>query len=106
MRGQIQEILRRFGQRVVLRPREDALETRAFLQPVTRRNEQMPEEMMELGSLDGRLWLYLGVAEIADGDSILWNGDEFRVRSSRPWYVGDQLLYWWAALERAKEAEA
>jgi len=106
MKKQLQEILRRFGQQVILRPDRDALTVRAFLQPVIRRDEQMPETMMELGSIDGRLWLYLGTEEAADGDILDWNGLEFRVRSSRPWYVGDELLYWWASLERAKEAEA
>jgi len=106
MKRQVQEILGRFGQQVILRPDGDALVVRAFLQPVTRRDEQMPEEMTELGSIDGRLWLYLGTEEAADGDTLRWNGMEFRVRSSRPWYVGDELLYWWASLERAKEAEA
>ena len=33
-----------------------------------------------------------------------WNGVTYRVRSSRPWSVGETQLYWWAALERAKEA--
>ena len=106
MRGQVQEILRRFGQQVTLRPQRDGVKTRAFLQPVTERNEQLPELMTELGCVDGRLWLYLGAAEVAADDGIRWNGTEFRVRSSRPWHVGDELLYWWAALERAKEAEA
>lgn len=104
MKRQLQEILRRFGQQVILRPDEEAVAARAFLQPVTRRDERMPETMMELGSIDGRLWLYLGTEEAVDGDAIRWNGREFRVRSSRPWYVGEELLYWWAALEQAKEA--
>jgi hypothetical protein len=29
---------------------------------------------------------------------------EFRVRSSRPYYIGEQLVYWWASLEQAREA--
>ena len=105
MRRQVQEILRRFGQRVVLRPDGDAAETRAFLQSVARESERMPGEMTALGAVDGRLWLYLGDAEVADGDIVRWNGTSFRVRSSRPWYVGEELLYWWAVLEAAREAE-
>ena len=106
MKREVREILARFGQSVILRSGEDAMETRAFLQPVARKGEQMPERMTELGAVDGRLWLYLGTAEVADGDTVLWNDSEFRVRSRRPWYVGGELLYWWAALEREKEAEA
>ena len=104
MRRQVQEILRRFGQSVVLRPDRDAAESRAFLQPAARESERMPGEMTVLGAVDRRLWLYLGSEEAADGDSVLWNGRTFRVCSSRPWYAGEELVYWWAVLELEKEA--
>lgn len=77
---------------------------RAFLQPVASKSEQMPEDMTGLGAIDGRLWLYLGQTGVEAGDRMTWNGTEFSVRSSRPYYAGDTLLYWWAALERANEA--
>ena len=105
MRKQVQAILRRFGQRVILRPDRDGAQVRAFLQSVAREGEGMPGEITALGAVDGRLWLYLGDAEVADGDTVRWNGRSFRVRSSRPWYVGEELLYWWAVLEAAREAE-
>ena len=58
----------------------------------------------ELGGIDGRLWLYLGKSAVAKNDRICWQDKEFRVRSSRPYYIGEKLMYWWAALEQAKEA--
>ena len=100
----IREILRCHGQQVTIRlPTGDAV-TQAFLQPVTERGEQVPEEQSELGGIDGRLCLYLGKSAVKEKDCICWNGSEFRVRSSRPYYIGEKLLYWWAALEQAKEA--
>lgn len=105
MKRQIQEILRRFGQTVTLRQAAGEQTCRAFLQPVEKSGEQAVSEMTPLGALDQRLWLYLGDAAVEAEDRILWNGKTFRVRSSRPWCVGAETLYWWAALERAKEAE-
>jgi len=104
MNDQVRDILRRYGQTVTLRTGGGEAESRAFLQPVTQKQEQVPERMTALGAVDGRLWLYLGEAAVAGGDSVLWKGVEFRVRSSRPYYIGETLLYWWASLERAKEA--
>ena len=104
MKDWIQEILTRHGQMVTIRMADGDAATRAFIQPVTERWEQMPDEMTALGGIDARLWLYLGRSAVETADRILWNGMEFRVRSSRPYYVGETMLYWWASLEQAKEA--
>lgn len=101
---EIQKIMARHGQSVTIRKEDGDAVTRAFIQPVTERKEQEHGEMTEIGSVDGRLWLYLGRSAVNRTDRVLWNGMEFRVRSSRPYYDGENLLYWWAALERAKEA--
>ena len=105
MKDWIREILSRHGQMVTIRMKDGDAATRAFIQPVTERQEREPDEMTELGGLDGRSWLYLGRSAVDTADRILWNGMEFRVRSSRPYYVGETMLYWWASLERAREAE-
>lgn len=97
-------ILKRHGQTVTVSASEGEESVRAFLQPVTEKNEQLPGDMSELGYLDDRLWLYLGKREVQPGDALAWNGLTFRVRSSRPYYIGGVLMYWWAALEAAKEA--
>ena len=104
MTHEIQTILNRHGQLATIRRADGDTAVRAFLQPVTERREQEVGGMTGLGSVDGRLWLYLGRTAVNPEDRILWNGMELRVRSSRPYYAGEQLLYWWAALERAKEA--
>lgn len=103
MTGDIREIMDRYGQRVTLRRGDGETETRAFLQPVTERREQEAGEPTALGTVDERLWLYLGRETVDAGDRVLWNGMELRVRSSRPCYAGETLLYWRASLERAKE---
>lgn len=103
MTGEIQAVMARHGQRMTLRRRGGDVETRAFLQSVTERREREAGAMTALGAVDERLWLYLGREAVDTGDRVLWNGMELRVRSSRPYYAGETLLYWWAALERAKE---
>ena len=104
MRGAIQAVLERYGQPVMLHLADGNVAVKAFLQPMASPNEQVPGEMTEVGSIDGRLWLYMGQAAVEADDRMEWNGTEFRVRSSRPYYAGNTLLYWWAVLEQAKEA--
>ena len=100
MRG----ILERYGQEAVLEGPEGEETIRAFLQPLPEKGEAEVTAMTELGSLDDRLWQYLGQRAVAPGDALRWEGLRLRVRSSRPWYLGSALVYWWASLERAKEA--
>lgn len=104
MRDWIGAVLERYGQSVTVERGGESVSVRAFLQPVTERNEQVPEDFTGIGWLDGRLWLYLGRMEVEPGDVLIWNGSGYRVRSSRPYYIGAELLYWWAALEQAREA--
>lgn len=103
MTGSIREIMDRHGQRMTLRRGDGDVETRALLQPVAERREREAGAMTALGAVDERLWLYLGRSAVDTGDRVSWNGMELRVRSSRPYYAGETLLYWWASLERAKE---
>lgn len=101
----VDDILRRYGQELVVERRDGTGETvRAFLQPVRERGEGGPEPS-PIGGLDGRLWLYLGKAPLRTGDRVAWEGRRFCVRSGRPHYIGDRLSHWRAVLERAREAE-
>jgi len=104
MKNCIREIMERCGQTVTIRNGETTQTAQAFLQPVTKQGEQMPDSMCGIGALDGRLWLYLGQAEVRPGDNILWNGQTFRVRSNREYHLGETSLYWWASLETEREA--
>ena len=104
MRACIREIMERHGQTVTIRSGEKTQTARAFLQPVTKQSEQAPDSMCGIGALDGRLWLYLGQTEVRPEDDILWNGQVFRVRSSREYHIRETALYWWASLETEREA--
>lgn len=100
----VRRILEQYGQTVTLETETGRREARAFLQPVRERRETVPGTVTEIGWLDGRLWLYLGREEIRPGDTAEWNGMAFRVRSSRPYYIGGTLSHWRASLERRWEA--
>lgn len=100
----IREIVSRYGQEVTIRTANGQVSDRAFLQPVTEREEQVPDAMTGIGWIDGRLWLYLGKMPVGPTDQVLWNGTAFHVRSSRPYYIGETLAYWWASLEEEREA--
>lgn len=100
----VEEILDKYGQEVTVEHEDTAETVRAFLQPITERDEAVPETAA-IGWLDGRLWLYLGRKAAEAGDLVCWNGQRFRVRSGRPHYIGDTLCHWRAVLERARETE-
>jgi len=100
----IDEILAKYGQEVTVEHGGETETVRAFIQPLTERDEAVTETTA-VGWLDGRLWLYLGRKAVEAGDVILWNGQRFRVRSGRPHYIGGTLCHWRAVLERARETE-
>ena len=102
----VKEILAQYGQPVTVHKAADGTkaETLAFLQPVTKQGESVPEHVTGLGWYDGRLWLYLGDMAVDTGDIVAWNDRHFRVRSAREWYLGREVHHWWAVLEQAKEA--
>lgn len=97
-----QDIMRRYGQAVTVETPTGDVSTRAFLQPVTQRGEQVPDAVTGIGWIDGRLWLYLGDTVVGPRDTVVWNGKRFRVRSSRPYYIGETLTHWWASLEERR----
>ena len=105
MTGWVRQILEGYGQKVTVQTGETTVDVRAFLQPVPERSERAREEATPIGWVDGRLWLYLGLQAVESGDTINWNGRAFRVRSSRPYYVGQTLSHWWAMLEAEREAQ-
>lgn len=100
----VREILERYGQEVTVLSGGEEAAVRAFVQPVAERGEQVPSAVTALGWTDGRLWLYLGRRELAAGDLLRWRGMTLRVRSCRPYYIGEELSHFWAALEPEREA--
>ena len=100
----IEKILERYGQPVTIYGTEGEVSARAFLQPVMENQEAEPFVMTELGSIDDRLWRYLGRIPLEERDVVAHDGKRFSVRSCRPYYVGETAIYWWAMLEREREA--
>ena len=100
----IWRVTARYGQNVSVQTGEETVSVRAFLQPVPERSERVRETVTPIGWVDGRMWQYLGQMALEAGDILTWNDLTFRVRSCRPYYIGDRLSHYWAALEREWEA--
>jgi hypothetical protein len=47
---------------------------------------------------------YLGQEPLETGDVLAWEGLTFSVRRCRPYYIGQALSHYWAALEKEREA--
>lgn len=100
----VKSVMERYGQTLRIETADATEDVRAFLQPLTENSERVPSAVTSLGWLDTRLWLYLGREKLTDGDAVAWGERRFRVRSARPYGMGDEVLYWWALLEAEKEA--
>ena len=100
----VRQVLDRYGQEITLCRGETETAIRAFLQPMTERDERARSEVTSIGWVDGRLWLYLGQTALEEGEALAWEATRFRVRSCRPYYIGNALSHYWAALEKEREA--
>ena len=100
----MQELLRRYGQSATLKNPAGEKMIRAFLQPEKARTETVPGEQTPIGWVDERLWSYIGLAAVEPGDIIRQGNTAYRVRSSRAYWLGDQVHHWWALLETEREA--
>ena len=100
----VRGVMERYGQTLQIETSDMTGEVRAFLQPLAENGKRSPSAVTGLGWLDNRLWLYLGREKMADGDVVVWGEKRLRVRSARPYAIGDAVLYWWALLETEKEA--
>ena len=103
----LSEAFARYGMSVsVLHGRETA-ETKAFLQLVKRENGEEPFSVTALGAVDEQCWRYLGPADVAVamGDFVQCGERRYVVRAAGPFYVGEEIAYYWAMLQ-PKEEEA
>ena len=100
----MERILERYGQSVTLKNKDGEQEIRAFLQPEKAREEGVPGTVTPIGWVDDRLWSYIGLAAVEPGDIIRQGDTAYRVRSSRAYWLGDQVHHWWALLETEREA--
>ena len=100
----VRQVLERYGQDVTVDTADGERTVRAFLQPMTERDERARSDVTSIGWVDGRLWLYLGQTALEEGEALAWEATRFRVRSCRPYYIGNALSHYWAALEQEREA--
>lgn len=100
MKESIHAIMERWGQALVREREGEETALRGILQPSLGKSGQMPEDMSPVGWLDGRRWLYIGEEELRADDIIRWKDQRYRVRVSQSFFVGEELLYWWANLEQ------
>ena len=98
MTGVMGEILEHYGQTVTLRSRDGEKSVRAFIQPAAARDETVPGEQTPIGWIDERLWRYTGLEEVQPGDTVIWRGRSFRVRSSREYALSDEINHWWEGI--------
>ena len=63
--------------------------------------------MTALGAVDEQCWRYLGPADVAVamGDFVQCGEKRYVVRAAGPFYVGEEIAYYWAMLH-PKEEEA
>ena len=89
----LSEAFERYGMSAEVRRGENAVQTKAFVQP--------------LGGVSEQCWRYLGPAEveIEMGDRVVCGGTQYVVRRAAPFYAGEEIVYYWAILH-PEEASA
>jgi len=97
-------ILARYGQEVTVMTDTNNLTVRAFLQPVTEQKKTLPFTVTSLGTVDDRLWIYLGRTALKFGDAVNCGASAYTVRNSAAIQIGDELSHYWAVLEKTGEA--
>lgn len=107
MRTRLEQAMDRYGQTVTLTPRQggEALETRAFLQPLLRNRDDPPVTATPLGPVSGQRWLYIGRAGVGvlAGDGAAWGELRLEVQEVQAVYWRGEVLYRRAILRRKKE---
>ena len=100
--------MEQYGQTVALVPRDggEALETRAFVQPFLKKQEEPPVAVTPLGPVSEQRWLYIGQAgvEVRAGDRLSCGKTRLVVQEVQSVYWQDEVLYRRAILRREKEA--
>lgn len=94
-------ILARYGCPVTVCTEGQKVETKAFMQPVLDKQEQLVPSALGLRTEERVLWLGPAEVSLFPGSSeVEWNGAHYAVRSTRP--VGDG-HHVWAILQRLED---
>lgn len=100
MKELLSEAFARCGMSVEVRRGEDTVQIKAFVQPLRRENGEEPFSVTALGAVSEQCWRYLGPAEMAVtmGDFVQCGERRYVVRAAGPFYVGEEIAYYWAIL--------
>ena len=79
--------------------------TKALLRLVRREIGEGPFSVTALGAVDEQCWRYLGPADVAVamGDFVQCGERRYVVRAAGPFYVGEEIAYYWAMLHPKEE---
>ena len=96
MNRALSEAFARYGMSVLVLHGGETAETKAFLQLVKKENGEEPFSVTALGAAD---------VAVAMGDFVQCGEKRYVVRAAGPFYVGEEIAYYWAMLH-PKEEEA
>ena len=107
MKKMLREAFERYGMSTEVHRGENAVQTKAFVQPLRRESGEEPFSVTALGAVSEQCWRYLGPAEvrIEMGDRVVCGEKQYIVRRAAPFYAGEEIVYYWAMLH-PKEEEA
>ena len=96
----LREAFERYGMSTEVRRGENAVQTKAFVQPLRRESGEEPFFVTALGAVSEQCWRYLGPAEvrIEMGDRVVCGEKQYIVRRAAPFYAGEEIVYYWAIL--------
>lgn len=107
MKIPLTELMRRYGQEVVIIPGGpgQVRTAAAFLQPILKKREDLPAAATPLGAVSGQRWLYIGPAgtALSPGDRVRSEGLCLIVQEALTVKLGRDDLYRRAILRREKE---
>ena len=105
MRNLLQSVFERYGETATVERRGVRTETKAFVQPVRRESADEPFAATPLGAAEGRIWRYLGPAEveIGMGDLVRTEDARYRVINAAGVTGPGGIVWRWAVLRPEEE---
>lgn len=97
------EAFDRYGADICVEHAGELVQTRGFVQPLTRETNEAPFSVAPLGAVDERCWRYLGRACVAEGDAVVFLGVRYTVRRAAAVPVGGEIAYYQAVLHIEEE---
>ena len=103
MTNLICEAFDRCGADISVERAGETVQTKGFVQPLTRETNDAPFSVAPLGAVDERCWRYLGRACVEEGDTVVFLGVRYTVRRAAAVPVGSEIAYYQAVLHIEEE---